>query len=104
MYLVVLALLHNIFPPPSQPQRIATSQPKQGAVYVYVCQCMSNALVRDSPYIIADKLCVSLAVRIGSPNLNTCNFPSIRMTFAYCQGLIALGKDASMVRSIVLAP
>src|SRR5437588_4875552 len=48
----------------------------------------------------ADELCHALAVEIGSPNLNTDNVPSIATLLAYCQGLVAVDKEASAVRLI----
>jgi len=48
----------------------------------------------------ANELCHALAVEIGSPYLNTDNVPSIGTLLACCQGLIAVDKEASMVRLI----
>ena len=48
----------------------------------------------------ADELCHALAVEAGSPNLNSGNVPSIGTLLACRQGLVAVDKEASMVRLI----
>ena len=47
-----------------------------------------------------DELCHALAVKIGSPNFDTDNVPSIWTLLACCQGLISVDKEASTVRVI----
>ena len=47
-----------------------------------------------------DELCHALAVKIGLPNLNSDNVPSIGTVLACCQGLVAVDKEASVVRLI----
>ena len=46
-----------------------------------------------------DKLCHALAVKVGSPNPNTDNFPSTNTVLA-CQGLVVVEKEVSTVRLI----
>jgi len=48
----------------------------------------------------ANELCHALAVKIGSPNIDTGSVPSIGTLLTCCQGLVAVDKDASTVRLI----
>ena len=48
----------------------------------------------------AVELCHTLAVEIGSPNLNSDSVPSIGTVLACCQGLVAVDKEASTIRLI----
>jgi len=48
----------------------------------------------------AVELCHALAVKIGSPNLNVDDVPSIGTVLACCQGLVAVDNKASTVRLI----
>ena len=50
--------------------------------------------------LAADELCHALSVKIGSPNLDADNVPSIGTLLACCQGLIAVEKETSTVRFI----
>jgi len=47
-----------------------------------------------------DELCYALAVEIRSSNLNSDSVPSIRTLLACCQGLVAVDREASVVRLI----
>ena len=47
-----------------------------------------------------DELCHALAIKIGSPNLNGDNIPSIVTVLACCQGLFVVDKEASTTRLI----
>jgi len=47
-----------------------------------------------------DELCHALAVKIGSPNLDADNVPSVGTLLASCQGLVAVEKETSTVRFI----
>jgi len=47
-----------------------------------------------------DELCHALAVKIGSPNLDTDNVPAIATLLTCCQGLVAIDKEAFTVRLI----
>ena len=47
-----------------------------------------------------DELCHTLAVEIGSPNLNTDNVPSIGTLLPCCRGLVMVEKEVSTVRLI----
>jgi len=47
-----------------------------------------------------DELCHALAVELGSTGFNTSNLPSMSTLVNCCQGLIAVDKEASTVRSI----
>ena len=46
------------------------------------------------------ELCHALGVEIGSPDLDDDNVPSIGILPSCCQGLVAIDKEASMVRLI----
>jgi len=48
----------------------------------------------------AVELCHALAVKIGSPNLNVDNVPSIGTVLSCCQGLVVVDKEAFTVRLI----
>jgi len=48
----------------------------------------------------AVELCHALAVKIGSPNLNVDDVPSIGTVLSCCQGLVVVDKEASTVRLI----
>jgi len=45
-----------------------------------------------------DELCHSLAVKIGSPNLDASNIPSIGALLACCQGLVTVDEEGSTAR------
>ena len=47
-----------------------------------------------------DELCHALAVRVGSPNLDDDNVPSVGTLLACCQGLVTVDKEACMARLI----
>jgi len=48
----------------------------------------------------ARELCHTLAIEIGSPDLNTDNVPSISTLLACCQGLVVVDKEVSTVRLV----
>jgi len=48
----------------------------------------------------ADELCHALAVKIGSPDLDADNVPSIGTLLTCCQGLVTIDKEASTIRLI----
>ena len=48
----------------------------------------------------ADELCHALAVKLGSPDFEVGNIPSMSTLVSCCQGLITVDKEASTVRMI----
>ena len=58
----------------------------------------------SEPPLKAAELCHALAVEIGSPNFNTDNVPLMGTVLAFCQGLVAVDKEASTVRQIHFTP
>jgi len=47
-----------------------------------------------------DELCQALGVKIGSPDLDSDNVPSIGTLLCCCQGLVSVDKEASTVRLV----
>jgi len=48
----------------------------------------------------AGELCHALAVELGSTDFDTSNAPSISTLVGYCQGLIAVDREASAMRLV----